>query len=55
MSQRNGDRSRSNVQRRTKAALRLRRRELLAASGKPSEKVVRIDGKTTDAARASRL
>lgn len=55
MSLRNGDRSRSNVQRRSKAALRLRRRELRAASDKRAEKVVRIDGKTTDAAKASRL
>jgi hypothetical protein len=56
MSQRNGDRSRSNIQRRSKAALRLRRRELRAGSDKPVEKIVRIDGKkTTDTAKASRL
>jgi hypothetical protein len=56
MSQRNGDRSRSHVQRRHKAALRMRRRKLLAAEDKPIAKIVSIDGKkTSDGDKASRL
>jgi hypothetical protein len=56
MSQRNGDRSRNNAQRRHKAKLRASRRGLLPGAPKPFEKVVTIDGKkTTDAAKAERL
>jgi hypothetical protein len=56
MSLRNGDRSRSNAQRRHKAKIRARRRELLTVPTKPFEKIVRIDGKkTSDAAKAERL
>jgi hypothetical protein len=56
MSHRNGDRSRSNAQRRHKAKLRARRRELLTSPTQPAKKVVAIDGKkTTDAAKAERL
>ena len=43
MSKRNGNRSRNNVQRRHKAALRLRRLELITR--KPAEKVVSISTK----------
>lgn len=58
MSRRNGDRSRSNVQRRHKAKMRARRRELLTAAPAPkaSTKVTAIDGKkTADSAKAERL
>jgi hypothetical protein len=56
MSRRNGDRSRSNAQRRHKAKMRARRRELFTALTKPLDKVVTIDGKKTgDAAKAERL
>lgn len=55
MSQRNGDRSRSHAQKRHKAKLRARRRELTTYLTQPIEKVVRIDAKTKDAAKAGRL
>jgi hypothetical protein len=56
MSHRNGDRSRSNAQRRHKTKMRARRRELFTALTKPFDKVVTIDGKkSTDSAKAERL
>ena len=55
MSKRNGDRSRNNAQRRHKAKLRASRRELYTALTKPIAKVVAIDGKSTDSAKAERL
>lgn len=56
MSKRNGDRSRSNAQRRHKAKLRARRRELLPGRKKRLDNVAAIDGKKTkDATKAERL
>ena len=52
MSKRNGDRSRSNAQRRHKAKLRARRRELLPGRTQPFQKVTAIDSKKKDSDEA---